>query len=50
MTRAVVLLAMLAGITSVAARGEPGWRQPFDPVRSVGHIDHVTQLQRHQRH
>jgi metallo-beta-lactamase class B len=41
MTRAVVLVAMLAGIASVAAQGEPGWRQPFDPVRLVGNIYYV---------
>ena len=50
MKRAVVLVAMLAGVTSVAAQGEPGWRQPFGPVRLAGNIFDFTQLQQDQRH
>jgi hypothetical protein len=49
MTRAVVLVTALAGITAVAAQGEPGWRQPFDPVRLVGNFYYLTQLQQEQR-
>ena len=49
MTRAIALVAMLAGITSVAAQGEPGRRQPFDPVLLVGNIYDLTQLRQEQR-
>jgi len=41
MKRAVVLVAMLLGIVSAAAQGDPAWRQPFDPVRVVGNIYYV---------
>src|SRR5882672_11573101 len=41
MTRALILVALLAGVTCVAAQGDPTWRQPFEPVRIVGNIYYV---------
>jgi metallo-beta-lactamase class B len=41
MKRALILVAMLAGVTPVAAQSDPTWRQPFEPLRIVGNIYYV---------
>lgn len=41
MKRALIVVAMLAGVTSVAAQSDPAWRQPFEPLRIVGNIYYV---------
>jgi metallo-beta-lactamase class B len=41
MKRALILVAMLTCVTSVAAQSDPTWRQPFEPLRIVGNIYYV---------
>src|SRR5471032_1144377 len=41
MNRALAIVLMLAGATSVAAQNDSDWRQPFEPLRIVCNIYYV---------
>src|SRR5258708_20827046 len=41
MTRALVLSLAMAAVVVIHAQQDPGWREPFDPVKVAGNIYYV---------